>query len=444
MNKLLFPNLFFEEELQSIAIPGSPQARRLVAELGTVMGLLAAEVAGRGIIVVGPDAQPDEIPPALQRVEFLSLDEAAASVQEENASAWDVVPWGWSESAVAILLKTFGAKSIDGWPGLEGPDPKPRGLLRSAQSSPGDPIRVPNHDVVRLVNSRQFQSQFDAAMAMDGSERIDAFGTLCHSLSQVEAAIKVAADFSSRGWVIKADLSHASRNRLLGNGADLRREQVAWLVSRFANGECVYVEPWIERVAECGLQFQITLSETNSNIEFIGAAEMLTDDAGRYRGSVVRRDQTPDVPHNMVWQPATEHCRQIAARAAAAGYFGPIGFDCMIFRHPQQNSHWLRLSHDINGRITMGRVALSLRRLLKPDETGFWLHTSENSLQQGWKGSDDISQGDVRIERTSPGAIGGKPAKTVTAFVVSGNSEQLHAACTRILGQTVRMPTSGR
>ncbi len=29
---------------------------------------------------------------------------------------------------------------IDGWPGLEGTSPKPRGFLRFAQSSPGHPI----------------------------------------------------------------------------------------------------------------------------------------------------------------------------------------------------------------------------------------------------------------------------------------------------------------
>jgi hypothetical protein len=444
MNKILLPNLFFEEELQSIATAGSPQARRLVAELGPVMGLLAAEETGRSIVVVDADAQPDDIPPALQRVEFLSRVETAASVFNEYSSAWNVVPWGWSESAVAILLKTCGQKSIDGWPGLEDAGPKPRDFIRSTQSSPGHPFNTPNIDVVRMINSRHFQSQFDAAVAIDGTDRIDAFGTLCHSLSQVETAIEVAAQFSLRGWVIKADLSHASRNRLLGNSTELRCEHLTWLEGRFANGECVYVEPWIERVAECGLQFQIRQSAPTSNIEFIGAAEMLTDDAGRYRGSVVRSDQTPDSPLNMVWQPAIEHCRYIATVAAAEGYFGPIGFDCMIFRHSQQNRHWLRVSHDINGRMTMGRVALSLKRLLEPGETGIWLHTAENSLQQSWKESDDIPQGDVRIERTSPRLIGGKPAKTATAFVVSGNSELLQAACTRILGQTVKMPTLGR
>ena len=454
MNKILLPNLFFEEELQSIATTGSPQARRLAAELGPVMGLLAIKDTGRSIVVVDADARPDDIPPALQHTMFLTLDEAAACARNENASAWEVVPWGWSDVAVGILLKSFEEKSTFGWPGWEGAGPIRRGFLRSAQSSPngfmavsnneGHPFDAPNIDAVRVVNSRSFQSRFDAAVAIDGSERIDAFGTLCHSLSQVAAAIRVAVDFCPRGWVIKADLSHASRNRLLGHSHELRREHLAWLESRFANGECVYVEPWVERIVECGLQFQIIPSSATSGIEFIGAAEMLTDDAGRYRGSVVCRDQSPDSPQNRFWRPAIEHCRRVATAAAAEGYYGPMGFDCMVFRHPQRDSRWLRLSHDINGRMTMGRLALSLKSLVERGETGVWLHASGNSLQQCWNGSDDIPHNDVRIERTSPGLIGGIPAKTVTAFVVSGNSEQLQAACIRILGQTVKMPISGR
>ncbi len=34
----------------------------------------------------------------------------------------------------------LGQQWIDGWPGLEGTSPKPRGFLRSAQSSPGHPL----------------------------------------------------------------------------------------------------------------------------------------------------------------------------------------------------------------------------------------------------------------------------------------------------------------
>ena len=140
MNNILLPNLFFEEELQSIATTGSSQARRLVAELGPVTGLLAAEESGRVVVVVDGDAKPDDIPSALRHVEFLTLNEAAASVLQLNESPWNVIPWGWSESAIGILERLFDAAFIGGWPGLECAPPISRGFLRSALSSPGHPF----------------------------------------------------------------------------------------------------------------------------------------------------------------------------------------------------------------------------------------------------------------------------------------------------------------
>ncbi|MDA1232173.1 MAG: hypothetical protein O2856_15470 [Planctomycetota bacterium] len=431
MNRLLLPNLFFEEELQSISTKGSLSARRLVAELGPVMGLLAAEKIGqsinpgiigesRCIVVVDDDARPDDVPLALLHVEFLTLDELAAIVlQDSNATSnqtpvWDVVPWGWSESAILRVQL----------PGLQN-------------------IHAPNIDVVRFVNSRQFQSQCDAAIEIDGTSRIDSFGTLCHSVEDVSAAVRNACDYSPRGWVIKGDLSHAARNRLIGRTRELFREHRVWLESRFGVGESVYVEPWVERIAECGLQFEIVRSTQTklsvATVRFVGEAEMLTDEAGRYCGSIVRSLQADPNQSGYVWQRAMDHCRQIAETVAELGYFGAIGFDCMMFRCPQHNRRWLRLSHDINGRLTMGRVALSLRGLLEPCETGIWVHAAADSLQQFENESDIFPSGNVRIIHTTCGRIGGKAAKTGTACLVSSNFAQLKAACGQILGQSVRM-----
>ncbi|MBC7965339.1 MAG: hypothetical protein H7Z17_05360 [Fuerstia sp.] len=420
MTRVLLPNLFFEEELQSIAIPTSPKARQLVAEIGPTMGLLAGETPGkstppdarslRSIVVVAEDARPDDLPAALQGVEFLTMNELAARValepqsDSDQSKDWEAVPWGWSHSAAAIFK---------------------RAGLRS---------RAPDINVVRSINSRQFQSTFDAAIEIDGTQRVDAFGTLCRSPPEVTAAIQAACEYSPRGWVIKADLSHASRNRLLGSSTDLRSEHRAWLETRFASGECVYVEPWMERISECGLQFFVPSAESpTATIEFIGAAEMLTDAAGRYRGSIVR-----SAPQDAIWQPAIDHCLQIAKTAASKGYFGPLGIDCMVFRCPKHKSRWLRLSHDINGRLTMGRVALSLRRFLEAGETGFWVHDATDSILRNEKTSDRGFSGGVRIVQTSPGRIGGKAARMGTAFVVSADSDVLRAVCTGIPGQSFR------
>lgn len=421
-NRVLLPNLFFEEELQSSVKPASTSARRVAAELGSVMGLLGLEQIAvdvalrdashqRSVVLVSEESRPDDVPPALQGIEFLTIDELAGSVAHElppdpaNATGLEAVPWGWSDVAVHAFRKA------------------------------GVGFDAPDRDVVRLINSRQFQEKFDTAVRIDGEERRNSFGTLCRSLSEVMTAISIADDYSQRGWVIKADLSHASRNRLRGKSREFSSEQHAWLSARFASGECVYVEPWVERIAECGLQFHVQKSShAASVVEFVGASEMLTDETGRYRGSVVQAAPHGAAGQESDWQPAIDHGRQIVEAAAMLGYFGPLGIDCMVFRCPTDNRRWLRLAHDINGRLTMGRVALSLRRWLKPGESGYWMHVTTDSGPQNENRIDEDSCGGVRIIPTSPCRIGGRATKIRTGLFAASDPDRLNAIRMQILG----------
>ena len=94
MNRVLLPNLFFEDELQSPKKAASPNARQFAAELGPVMGLLALENFAsdiafaiqphrRSIVLVADDARPDDVPPALQGIDFLTIDDLTASVTQK-------------------------------------------------------------------------------------------------------------------------------------------------------------------------------------------------------------------------------------------------------------------------------------------------------------------------------------------------------------------------
>lgn len=433
MNRVLLPNLFFEDELRPSTKLASPNARQLAAELGPVMGLLGLENRAsdpafscqspdRSIVLVANDARSGDMPLVLQGVEFLTIDELLLRQltvnpahrpppESGNATNWDVVPWGWSHFAVDALRKT------------------------------GVVFDAPDLDAVRRINSRHFQLQFDVAVEIDGTHRTDSFGVLCRTLPEVEAAISRACHYSPHGWVIKAELSHACRNRLLGTSSTCGGEQRAWVAGKFAIGESVYVEPWVRRVSECGLQFHVTKSASAMpQVQFIGAAEMITDEAGRYRGSVVYSLRHEGSSHDSPWQAAIEHGYHIAEAAAATGYFGAIGIDCMIFRCPRDNRRWLRLSHDINGRLTMGRVALSLRRLLEPGETGYWLHSSADFVRQNQERIDKNFGRGVRMISTSPGQTGGRVAKIGTALFVSTDREALKAIRMQIPGQSAKMP----
>lgn len=433
MNRVLLPNLFFEEELLPTTKLASLNARQLAAELGPVMGLLGLENLAsdpafsdpsqdRSIVLVTSDARPGDVPPVLQSVEFLTIDELLFRHSElnpthtppsesGNATNWEVVPWGWSDFAVNAFRKT------------------------------GVVFDAPDLAAVRQINGRYFQSQFDVVLEIDGNHRTNSFGILCRTLPEVEAAILSACHYSPHGWVIKAELSHACRNRLLGTSSVCSVEQRAWLAAKFASGESVYVEPWVQRVSECGLQFHVTKSASAvPQVQFIGAAEMITDESGRYRGSVVLSLRHEGSWHGSLWQPAIEHGHRIAEAAASNGFFGAIGIDCMIFRGPRDNRPFLRLSHDINGRLTMGRVALSLRRLLEPGETGFWLHSTADFLRQNQNRIDKVSGSGVRMISTSPGQIGGRVAKIGTALFVSTDREALTAIRMQIPGQSAKMP----
>ena len=420
MNQVLLPNLFFEEELLASATARSPKAKRVVADLGPVMGLvsgdgIASRLFGRcsnlqrTIVIVDDFNRPNDLPHALRGVEYLTVAEVAKIVAEarvldsQDTDPWEAIAWGWSESAVHTLRNA----------GLQ--------------------VETPDPAVVRTINSRQFQAQFDVAIDSGGVERIESFGTLCRTMPKVITAVQAGYAFAGLGWVIKADLSHAARNRLRGTSPILTASHLAWLELRFSLGEYVYVEPWVERLVECGLQFHVRQSEDGApDVEFAGESQMLTDKAGRYLGSFVQR-RSGDL-----WDRAIDHGHRIAESAAKLGYIGLLGIDCMLFCHPQTRAiTLLRLSHDINGRHTMGRLALSLKKFAEPEETVVWIHAPANRTENERDESDRYLANGVRIIPTSPGLIADAPPETRTLLVASKDIEQVRAACCEILRQDV-------
>src|SRR5690606_11393697 len=144
-----------------------------------------------------------------------------------------LVPWGWS-SAVVDWGQSIGAA-----------------------------VHPPSLEAVRTVNSRRFSHRLEQerGTALPGA-------TIVESLSQLSAAIdRMAA--GGRGWVVKAEFSHASRERYLHrgippdfSGASARGETerhdapcdrdalTRWAERRLATGQALFVEPWVERIDE--------------------------------------------------------------------------------------------------------------------------------------------------------------------------------------------------
>ncbi len=458
MSRLFVPNLLFEEQL--MRAPIKPGALARVNALAPVMGLLADRADD--LVLTASDAVPSHLPEILSSVRFSTIEQCLRLKHRSLI----LHPWGHSHDVRHIADR-----------------------LNADYSSP-------EMDVVRTINGRQFLAPFDRIVPLEG---IDAdllrdctnntlptvmrkhddtgdghllqqssindhgsvfhssrpFSSMCSSLAEVQLRLEQLIQTTGPDWVIKAQVSHAARNRIPGRGCLLSDAHRGWLRKQFDRGLIVAVEPWVQRIAECGLQFSVLhesamqggevsvscqhqridpselahqrevsgFTEISRRIQLDGTTELINSDQGSYIGSMVLPPSRACVRHP-VWECAVEHGYRIVSTAAQLGYFGPVGIDCMVFTD-RSGRKFLRLCHDINGRMTMGRIAMTLSELLKPNEFGFWAHFSAKLVKEGSFCFAKTLPASVRLVPTSPLLIGNTSPDVLTALFVSNDVQDL-------------------
>jgi hypothetical protein len=415
MPSIHFPQPDFEDDLIT-SKRGPSQSRRppeklakLIQELEVLSGL-GAEPGD--IVLSDAKVLPAELPSVYDGLRYMNLD-AVLTAMRTSPEPWQFKPWGWSNTAIRMAAQL----------GLSGSEP--------VASS------------VKFVNSRQFSATLDEVIDIESGEQTGLFGRLCVTVSETISQVRRHGANGNGKWVIKANISHAARNRILGSGTELRDEQRRWLEAQLADAP-VYIEPWVERVAECGLQFEIAGRQpADEAVRFLGAAEMINDATGQYRGSVLR-PLTANSSRGLAsatdawWAASVEHGRRIALAAADQGFSGPMGIDCMLFR--SEGRLRLRLAHDINGRRTMGRLALSLRRHLPSGHWGCWCFASSKSAQLISEAIRESSITSVQVIPTSPSILSGRETTLRTCLLISADWARLNQVAQKILSQDIRGP----
>jgi hypothetical protein len=296
-----------------------------------------------------------------------------------------VCPWGWTEA-------------IRVWAGRQGWAPT-----------------APPPEAVRRGNSRRFSFELETewGVGLPGA-------TLIHQPRDVADALRKLSGSADR-WVMKAEFGMSARERLLGSGGELTAAARAWLRKRLAHG-AVVLEPWVERLAEAGMQFEIP---PYGPPRLVGIAPLLTDRAGSYRGSRFGTD--PSLEDE--WAGAITVCRRAASRLQDLGYFGPAGIDAMRYR-AADGAIRVRPLQDINARWTMGRLALGFSRLLQPGWWGTWLHVrlpkASAATTEAWlNGAHTAAGRDVRMIPTSPALVAGQPVRHRTSLLLAKSREAL-------------------
>lgn len=336
MPRLFVGNFQFEHELAE----GTRRQSAALDELESRLALNWVALANQGDLIYIPPTRNSNPELQIEAREvfaraFLDLTGIEPQIisrlrEIRDVSRVELVPWGWTSSMERLGLEYQWECSL------------------------------PPLAVVRKINSRVFRWLIEQQLqiALPGSAMLS-------SVDQLEAHLQICGE-CPRGWVLKANFGMSGRERILGRTRELTDSMRHWITRRSVQSGPMIFEPWLERIDECGIQWDVP---QHGPPELIGVLPLITDNTGAYRGSYLAQ-QYAQIPE---WQEAIEYSRQVATIVQQEGYFGPLGTDAMRYRDSSGKTR-VRPLQDLNGRYTMGRLAWGLMKFLKSGNCGAWVH----------------------------------------------------------------------
>jgi hypothetical protein len=212
----------------------------------------------------------------------------------------------------------------------------------------GISYEMPEWNAVREVNSKVFS--FLHSPPLSGAALLQ---------NEKEARAWIAATTIDK--VLKTAYGVSGRGHLL-----IKNDAISWkVIDRFLRrewnqGNLVIAEPWVERTLDFSTQWSI---EKSGECIYLGATICHNDTYGRYMGtSVGEEKQLFGTAYDFLLE-HQEHAKKLLRTMYAYGYFGPVGFDAMLYRNAL-----LHPIVEINARKTMGWVALHYQNTHHPNQ----------------------------------------------------------------------------
>jgi len=213
--------------------------------------------------------------------------------------------------------------------------------------------------------------------------------SVCHNEADVRSAANACA---------AAGFSHIAIKPVLGaSGLGLRRVPVARDVAapdaaRSESNHPVIVEPWLEKVCDLSVLFEV---EASGRVRVLDVTRPLVDRAGRYSGHALGRPFTFTDAKGQEFGPEffakiypawmdelRETALAVGKKMHTAGFSGAAGIDSLVFRDPASGELELRPIVEINARFSMGRVAVAIEKHLSRGQPAIWLHIHKNMLRK--------------------------------------------------------------
>ena len=276
---------------------------------------------------------------------------------------------------------------------------------------------------------------------MHGADWLSAREVVGRACETVEAVIAALAHYSECGYdslVIKASIASSGRGQIHPHGGNLRDGQRGWLENMLKAQGSVVVEPWLDKVLDLSLHFDI---DAKGEIKVAGWTRFFTDARGQYRGAFVGQMVAGlDAELKKFLYGGGRDAKRLrrlgedlasflAGPLCAVGYVGAVGVDALVYRAGEG----LRLKPvvELNPRQTMGRVAWALKQRVNAARTALWLVVSRREAQAaGWEG---LAEWAAHIEDSWPAELASDGQQLSKGALFTSDPAQVREFATLLL-----------
>ena len=200
-----------------------------------------------------------------------------------------------------------------------------------------------------------------------------------------------AVDAISRGWMLKAPFSTAGRERLFppGTAAVIGERERAWVEQHLSRRGELRAEPVQRRVLDLSFHFDLSGESTQFKgicaFRTTASGQFVGTSPGRWRDSVedpiLRRFLSNDGGRGPLPLTVAALADTLDTCISGMGVRGPVGIDAMVV--DTSGVYQLDPFVELNPRLTMGRLSLTLDRRLHPRARGAWDFLPVRTLEGG-------------------------------------------------------------
>ncbi|MBM3845655.1 MAG: ferritin-like domain-containing protein [Verrucomicrobia bacterium] len=247
------------------------------------------------------------------------------------------------------------------------------------------------------------------------------------AVTSMDAALESIGEIRAAGHhriVVKEDLGLAGANALRLWEPTILDSQKRWMSRVFENQGTLVVEPWLERVADFSMQFEMR----EGRMKLIGFTGLQTDLRGQFEANWAESDCWRRIPRCIfdafpnsarVRQQAHEVCdilrRHLENAFSRCDHEGPVGVDAFVYLDAGGRPR-LKPVVEVNPRYTMGRLTLELMNYVSPGSRGCFRILSLRSREAA--GFSDLRKLAKSLQILNPVSSEGNPVKRIRSGII--------------------------